>query len=51
MQKAISDMRKDQVLQGYQYFVGSSYNLSEGQQTEDGIVFLKQQSAGTDTEV
>lgn len=48
MQKAISDMRKDQVLQGYQYFVGSSYNLSEEQQTEDGIVLLKQQRTETE---
>lgn len=42
MQKAISVMRKDQVLQGYQYFVGSSRNLLEGQQFEDGVVILKQ---------
>ena len=42
MQKAISVMRKDQVLQGYQYFVGSSRNLIDGQQTEDGMVILKQ---------
>lgn len=42
MQKAISVMRKDQVLQGYQYFVGSSRNLIDGQQSEDGMVILKQ---------
>ncbi len=41
MQKAISDMRKDQILQGYQYFVGSSRNLFAGQPSEDGIVVLK----------
>lgn len=41
MQKAISDMRKDQVLQGYQYFVGSSRNLFGGQSSEDGVVILK----------
>ena len=41
MQKAISDMRKDQVLQGYQYFVGSSRNLFTGQTSEDGVVILK----------
>lgn len=38
MQKAISDMRKDQVLQEYQYFVGSSQNLF---QSEDGLVIPK----------
>ena len=42
MQKAISVMRKDQVLQGYQYFVGSSRNLIDGHQSEDGMVILKQ---------
>ena len=41
MQKAISDMRKDQVLQGYQYFVGSSRTLFTGQTSEDGVVILK----------
>ena len=38
MQKAISDMRKDEILQGYQYFVGSSNALF---QSEDGIVIPK----------
>lgn len=38
MQKAISDMRKDEILQGYQYFVGSSNTLF---QSEDGIVIPK----------
>lgn len=46
MQKAISDMRKDSILQDYQYFVGSSTNLMGNSaiphsMTEDGIVFLK----------
>lgn len=39
MEKAISDMKKDQVLQQYQYFVGSSKNLF--QNTADGIVIPK----------
>ncbi len=38
VQKAISDMRKDQVLQQYQYFVGSAQNLF---QSEDGVVIPK----------
>lgn len=41
MQKAISDMRKDSVLQEYQYFVGSSRNLMEPKVSEDGIVIPK----------
>ena len=41
MQKAISDMKKDSVLQQYQYFVGSSQNLVAGSATEDGIVIPK----------
>lgn len=36
MQKAISDMKKDQVLQQYQYFVGSSQNIFGD--LEEGIV-------------
>lgn len=39
MQKAVSDMRKDSILQEYQYFVGSSQALF--QPTEDGIVIPK----------
>lgn len=39
MEQAISDMKKDQVLQQYQYFVGSSRNLFI--ESEDGIVFPK----------
>lgn len=34
--KAVSDMRKDEVLQEYQYFVGSSHNFAF--QSEDGVV-------------
>ena len=34
--KAVSDMRKDEVLQEYQYFVGSSQNFVF--QSEDGVV-------------
>lgn len=41
MQKAISDMKKDQVLQQYQYFVGSSDTLFPQKSSEDGHVFLK----------
>ncbi|MBE5852349.1 MAG: hypothetical protein E7299_05270 [Lachnospiraceae bacterium] len=44
MQKAISDMQKDSILQDYQYFVGSS-NVANGgllhSMSEDGIVLLK----------
>ena len=38
VQKAVSDLQKDAVLQQYQYFVGSSGNLSDD---EDGIVLQK----------
>ena len=41
MQKAISDMQKDQVLQSYQYFVGSAGNLFGEAPPEDGMVVLK----------
>ena len=41
MQKAISDMQKDQILQNYQYFVGSAGGLYDGMPTEDGMVVLK----------
>ena len=41
MQKAISDMKKDSVLQQYQYFVGSAKNLNSGIPSEDGIVIPK----------
>ena len=41
MQKAISDMQKDQVLQSYQYFVGSAENIFGEATSEDGMVVLK----------
>ena len=41
MQKAISDMQKDQVLQSYQYFVGSAGNLFGEDSSDDGMVVLK----------
>lgn len=41
MQKAISDMRKDSILQQYQYFVGSSQNLMTENILDDGIVIPK----------
>lgn len=41
MQKAISDMQKDQILQNYQYFVGSAGSLLGGMPTEDGMVVMK----------
>lgn len=41
MQKAISDMKKDQVLQQYQYFVGSAHDLFTAGESKDGLVFLK----------
>lgn len=41
MQKAISDMQKDQVLQSYQYFVGSAGSLFGEISSEDGMVVLK----------
>lgn len=39
MERAISDMKKDQVLQQYQYFVGSSKNILPA--GSDGIVLAK----------
>lgn len=39
MEKAISDMKKYQILQQYQYFVGSARNLMEG--SADGLVIAK----------
>ena len=41
MQKAISDMQKDQVLQSYQYFVGNAGSIYDEQSLEDGMVLLK----------
>lgn len=39
VEKAISDMKKDQVLQQYQYFVGSVKNLTA--ESADGLVIAK----------
>lgn len=41
MQKAISDMRKDSILEDYQYFVGSSSDMTNSFSNDDGKVFLK----------
>ncbi len=38
MEKAISDMKQDSILQEYQYFVGNSNNVF---QSEDGVVLAK----------
>lgn len=38
IQKAISDMKQDSILQEYQYFVGSARNIY---QSEDGMVIPK----------
>ena len=40
IQKAISDMQKDKILQDYSYFVGSSM-IQPGIASEDGIVIPK----------
>ncbi len=40
VEKAIDDMRKDEVLQQYQYFVGSSQNIRAAE-SADGIVIRK----------
>ncbi len=41
VERAISDMQKDQMLQQYQYFVGSAKDVYAGGQTPDGIVIPK----------
>lgn len=41
IQQAISDMKKDSILEDYQYFVGPSANLFNSVNSEDGMVFLK----------
>lgn len=41
MQKAVSNMQKDQVLQEYNYFVGSVNNISLSDSLEDGIMIQK----------
>ncbi len=40
MDKLISDMKKDKILEDYQYFVGST-NTQAQMTTNDGAVFLK----------
>ena len=39
VEKAIDDMKKDKVLQQYQYFVGNSRNIQA--ESEDGVVIRK----------
>ncbi len=41
MQKAISDMQKDRILQNYQYFIEGAGSLFGGQPSADGTVVLK----------
>lgn len=41
VERAISDMQKDRMLQQYQYFVGSAKAVYEGGQAPDGIVVPK----------
>lgn len=41
MQKAISDMKKDSVLEQYQYFIGSVKAFSDEMNPADGIVIKK----------
>lgn len=43
MEQAISDMKKDKILEDYQYFVGSSSNLNGVFENEDGKVLVKLQ--------
>lgn len=38
VEKAIDDMKKDQVLQQYQYFVGSSRNLFAAESTDGAVI-------------
>lgn len=41
MKKALSDLRKDQVLQEYNYFVGSARNTELVNSSKDGMVLQK----------
>jgi len=41
MEKAISDMRKDKILEDYQYFVGNREGYGLNTPADDGQVFLK----------
>ena len=41
IQKAISDMKKDKILEDYQFFVGDKDEMKNTFKDEDGAVFLK----------
>lgn len=41
IQKAISDMKKDSILEQYQFFVGSSQNILQNAIEPDGVVITK----------
>ncbi len=41
MEQAISDMHKDKLLQDYQFFVGSSEDLTKLLDNSDGLVLMK----------
>ena len=41
IQKAISDMKKDKILEDYQFFVGDKDGMKNTLDNEDGTVFLK----------
>lgn len=41
MEQAISDMKKDKIFEDYQFFVGSSNNVSELLNNEDGKIIIK----------
>ncbi len=41
IQKAISDMKKDSILEQYQFFVGSSQNILQNDIEPDGVVITK----------
>lgn len=41
MEKAISDMKKDKIFEDYQFFVGSSDNVKQLLNNEDGKIIIK----------
>lgn len=41
IEAAVSDMKKDSILEQYQFFVGSSQNILENSMEPDGIVIAK----------
>lgn len=41
IRKAVSDMKKDSILEQYQFFVGSSQNILQNNIEPDGIVIAK----------